>query len=147
MLATFLKGASYTIKPNLLLNSNPFSGTSNWTPVNATISESGNVLAVNDNGAFGAAQQAVAVTSGVTYTVTGTIYTDGTAGQSAVIGIKNGNRANIAEASDVQSTNNTGTTPLEVSFNFTATDSFATVKLASVSDNISYFKDVTLREA
>lgn len=131
---------------NLLLNSNPFSGIANWTNVNSTISESGGVLAVNDNGAFGAAQQAVAVTSGTTYRITGTVYTDGTSGQVAVIGIKHGNRANIAELSDQSTGDYSGTSPLEVTFDFTATDSFVTVKLVSVSDNLSYFKDVTLTE-
>lgn len=132
---------------NLLLNSNPFSGTSNWTPVNSAISESGGVLAVNDNGAFGVANQAVAVTIGVTYTLTGTYYTDGTSGQRANIGIKHGDRANIAEPADQSAGGYAGTSPLEVTFDFTATDSFVTVKLVSVSDNLSYFKDVTLAEA
>ena len=132
---------------NLLLNSNPFSGTSNWTAVASAISESGGVLTVNDNGAFGVANQAVAVTIGVIYTLTGTYYTDGTAGQVANIGIKHGDRATLAEASDQNAGGYSGTSPLEVTFDFTATDSFVTVKLASASDNLSYFKDVTLTEA
>ena len=132
---------------NLLLNSSPFSGTSNWTAVNSAISESGGVLAVDDNGAFGAANQAVAVTIGVTYTLTGTYYTDGTAGQIANFGIRHGDRVNIAEASEQAAGNYSGTSPLEATFDFIATDSFVTVKLASVSDNLSYFKDVTLTEA
>ena len=127
---------------NLLLNSNPFSGTSNWTNVNSAISESGGVLAVNDNGAFGGAQQAVAVTSGNSYRLTGTMYTDGTSGQNAIMGIKHGDRANIAEGND-QAVNNTTTTPTELSFDFTATQSFVTVKCLSVSDSIPYFRGVT----
>jgi len=131
---------------NLLLNSDPFSGTSNWRGVNAGLSESGGVLTVDDNGAYGAGQQAVAVTPGASYRLSGIIYTDGTAGQVAVLGIKQGDRETRAELSDLQdpTPGYQGTAPFEASFEFTATQSFVTVKLVSVSDNNSYFENVTL---
>ena len=106
---------------NLLLNSDPFSGTSNWRGVNAGLSESGGVLTVDDNGAYGAGQQAVAVTPGASYRLSGIIYTDGTAGQVAVLGIKQGDRETRAELSDLQdpTPGYQGTAPFETSLTVT----------------------------
>jgi len=133
---------------NVLLNSNPFSGTSNWTPLNAGISESGGILSVDDNGTFGSARQLVTVTPNTNYTLSGYFWADGTNGtQAANIGMCFGSALGEVIA-DIQTPNTNSTTPVygEITFNSGAYNSI-TIILSSINDNISFFKNIILKKS